>query len=69
MDDKGEVVEGHRRTEWDIGDWIYRSYDVEPEVFPVLPRKAVTPQTTDVVLAVGQQHIGNTSSVGLRVVY
>ena len=54
MDDKGEVVEGHRRTEWDIGDWIYRSYDVEPEVFPVLPRKAVTPQTTDVVLAVGQ---------------
>ena len=61
--DEGEIVEGHRRTEWDIGDGVNGSYDVESKVVFVLAGEAVAPQTTDVVLTVGEEHIGNTTSV------
>ena len=57
-----EVVEWHRRAERDIGNGVDGSYDVESEVVFVLAREAVAPQTTDVVLAVGEENIGDTTS-------
>ena len=57
-----EVVEWHRRAERDIGNGVDGSYDVESEVVFVLAGEAVAPQTTDVVLAVGEENIGDTTS-------
>ena len=65
VNDKREIVERHCRAEWDIGDRVDGSYDVESEMVFVLAREAVAPQTTDVVLTVGEEHVGNTTSVGL----
>ena len=65
VNDKREIVEGHCCAEWDIGNRVDGSYDVETEMVFVLAGEAVAPQTTDVVLTVGEKHIGNTTSVGL----
>ena len=69
VNDKREIVEGHRRAEWDIGNGVDGSYDVESEIVFVLAGETVTPQSTDIVLTVGEQHIGNTTSAGLNTKY
>lgn len=59
-----EVVEGHRCAEWNIGNGVDGSDNVESEMVFVLTGETVAPQTTNVVLTVGEEHIGNTASVG-----
>ena len=67
VDDEGKIVERERRTERDIGDGVDRGNDVESEVFFVFTGEAVTPQTTDIVLAVGEENIGDTTSVRVKI--
>ena len=68
VNDKREIVEWHRRAEWNIGNGIDGSYDVESEMVFVFTGEAVAPESTDIVLAVGEQHIGNTTSVDLDII-
>ena len=66
MDDKREIIKGHGRAKGDVGDGIDRSDDVESKMFLVFAGETVAPQTTDVILAVGEEDIGHTTSVSER---
>ena len=63
---EGEIIERQGRTEWDISNGVDGSNNVESEMAFVLAGEAVAPQATDVVLTVGEEHIGNTTSVGVQ---
>ena len=63
VNDKREIIEGHGGAKGDVSDGVDRSDDVESEMSLVFARETVAPQTTDVVLAVGEEHVGYATSV------